>query len=315
MLAEMETVSTRMLEPVDRNPVAVAAGFFDGCHIGHRAVLEAALDAARAGGSRAWVLTFRDHPRGAIPGDSAPPLLSTTGQRLAVFGSMGFDGVCLVDFDAEIAALAPEDFAGRLRVLFPALRLVCTGGNWRFGKDAAGTASLLSDLGRALGFAARAVPVAMLGGEPVSSTRIRAAVARGDLAGAAAMLGRDFSVAGEVVRGRQVGSANGFATANIVLAGVATPPAGVYVVEADIGGASVGGVADVGWRPTFPDARPDSPILEAHFFGVARELYGETLEIRFLKHLRGEIVFPSEEALFRQIALDAEAAKAFLETR
>lgn len=305
----MEIVRTKMREPADKAPVAVAAGFFDGCHVGHKAVLEAALSEARADGSHAWVLTFPDHPRGAISGDASPSLLSTTEQRLAAFGSMRFDGVCLVGFDEEIAALSPAAFAKRLQTLFPALRHVCTGENWRFGKDAAGTASLLAELGRACGFEAHAVPVAMFGGAPVSSTRIRAAVAQGDLAGAAAMLGRDFSVAGEVVRGRRVGSANGFATANIVLSGVALPPVGVYAVEADIDGSTVGGVADLGWRPTFPDARPDAPILEAHFFDVSRELYGEALEIRFLARLRGETAFPSKEALFRQIALDAEAAR------
>lgn len=311
----MEIVRTKMLEPADENPVAVAAGFFDGCHIGHRAVLKAALDGARADGARAWVLTFSDHPRGAIPHGSPPPLLSTTEQRLAFFDSMGFDGVCLIGFDAEIAALSPADFAKRLRILFPALRCVCTGKNWRFGKDATGTPGLLAAFGKESGFKACAIPVAMLDGEPISSTRIRAAVASGDLADAAAMLGRDFSVSGKVVRGRQVGSANGVATANIVLDGTVTPPVGVYAVEAEIDGICAGGVADLGWRPTFPDARPDTPILEAHFFSVSRELYGETLEVRFLKRLRDEMAFSSKEALFRQIALDMEAARAALKRR
>lgn len=306
----MKVVNSRLEEAATEAGAIVAAGFFDGLHLGHRAVLGAALGAARSSGVEAWAFTFASHPRAFLSPASAPPLLMAPDRRLAALEAMGFDGACLVEFDAAVAALPPAEFANRLGLVFPALREVRCGANWRFGRGGAGTPEELAALGRGRGWDVVAAPVAEYAGAPVSSTRIRAAVADGDLEAAAAMLGRPFSISGVVGHGRRVGTAGGAPTANIATDGLATPPTGVYAVEATLGDAALRGVADLGWRPTFPDARPAAPVLEVHLFDVGRDLYGERLEVTFLKRLRGEIAFPTKEALFRQIAADIEAARA-----
>lgn len=290
--------------------VAVAVGFFDGFHIGHRAVADAAIGEARRTGVEAWAFTFAEHPLATIAPDRAPPLLQPREERIAALEKAGFDGVCLVEFDARIAALDPCDFALRLKRAFPRLMSVHCGVNWRFGAGAAGDAAALAALGAGLGFRVSPAPPVAFADAPVSSTRIRAALAAGDLDSASAMLGRPYSLAGTVVKGRGLGSSCGVPTANIGTAGLATPPAGVYAVAAEIGGAMRPGVADLGWRPTFPDARPDAPVLEVNFFGIDRDLYGMRLDVVFAKYLRGEMAFPSKEALFGQIKADIAAAKA-----
>lgn len=308
----MKVVQSRLEKAATKAGAVVAAGFFDGLHLGHRAVLDAALKAARGAGAEAWVFTFAAHPRAFLSPGGAPPLLMSPDSRLAALGALGFDGVCLVAFDGAVAALEPEAFADRLGVVFPALGGVCCGANWRFGRGGAGTPETLAALGRARGWNVEAAPVADFGGAPVSSTRIRAAVAAGDLEAAGAMLGRPYSISGVVGHGRHVGSSGGAPTANLATDGLATPPPGVYAVEAMLGGTALRGVADLGWRPTFPDARPTTPVLEVHLFEVSRDLYGERLEVAFLKRLRDEIAFPTQEALFAQIAKDIAAAKAAL---
>lgn len=306
----MKVVQSRLEGAATKAGAAVAAGFFDGLHLGHKAVLESALNAAHQAGLEAWVFTFATHPRVFLSPEGAPPLLSTTATRLKAFEALGFDGVCLAEFDASIAALPPDIFADRLLLAFPGLKCVCCGSNWRFGRNAAGTPALLAELGAERGFRAEAAPVVIFDNAPVSSTRLRSAVAAGDLTAAAAMLGRPYSITGQVARGRHVASAAGFATANIATDGLAIPPLGVYAVDAIVNGEAIRGVADLGWRPTFPDARPDAPVLEVHLIGEKRDLYGETIDIAFIKRLRDEIRFPSAEALFRQVAADVAAASA-----
>ena len=288
---------------------AVGVGFFDGLHLGHGAVLGAALKAARAAGAEAWALTFARHPRAVLEDGAEPPLLMAPERRVEAIAGLGFDGVCRVGFDAAIAALSPEAFVARVSEVFPALRAISCGANWRFGKDGAGTPETLAALGEARGWRVEAAPVALFGGAPVSSTRIRAAVAAGDLGGAAAMLGRPFSICGRVVHGRRVGAAIGFPTANIDTAGLAIPPTGVYAVDVALGAGLVRGVADLGWRPTFPGDRPAAPVLEVHLIDAGADLYGEWLDVRFLKRLRDEVAFPTREALAAQIAADITAAR------
>ena len=313
MAENFQIVRSRMDKAATGARASVAAGFFDGVHLGHAGVLGAALGAARASGAEPWVFTFEAHPRAVLaPGGAPPPLLCPPWRRIALFREMGFAGVVLAEFDATLASLPPEDFASRLKVTFPGLEMFRCGENWRFGRNGAGTAPMLVRLAAERGFEAKPVPMARYLGEPISSTRIRAAVAAGDLAAAAAMLGRPFSISGKVARGRQVGSANGVATANIPTNGLATPPNGVYAVRAAVRGERFGGVADLGWRPTFHDARPDSPILEVHLFGFDSELYGQDIDVEFRGFIRGEVEFRTKDELFAQIARDCATAQKLL---
>lgn len=305
----METVTSRLDGAATGAAAVVAAGFFDGFHLGHRAVAEGALADARRRGCAAWLFTFARHPLSVLKPEAAPPLLSTPARRLRFFEGLGFDGACIVEFDRGLAAIEPDGFAERLLAVFPRLESLHCGGNWRFGRDGAGTPAALAAQGRARGFSVDVVPDVIVGGEPVSSTRIRAALAEGDLASAAGMLGRPFSVEGAVTHGRRVGSANGFPTANVATDGLALPKPGVYEVSVTAGGGRFKGIADIGWRPTFADDAPDSPALEVHLLDFAGDLYGRTIEVEFARRLRDEMRFPSKEALFAQIRRDVEAVK------
>lgn len=305
----MVTVTSRLDGVAADSPAVVAAGFFDGFHLGHRAVAAQALADARRRGCAAWALTFARHPLAVLEPEAAPPLLSTPSRRLRFFEDAGFAGACIVDFDRELAAIAPGDFAGRLKTAFPRIAALHCGGNWRFGRGGAGTPGSLAASAAGLGFEVAVAPDVLSGATPVSSTRIRAALAAGDIGSANEMLGRPFSVEGEVVHGRRVGSANGFPTANIATGGLALPKNGVYEAAVLTGAGRFKGIADIGLRPTFGDARPASPALEVHLLDFDGDLYGTTVEVEFARRLRDEIRFPTKEALFAQIRRDIEEVR------
>lgn len=230
----------------------LAVGFFDGVHLGHRAILRGASAA----------LTFRNHPLTVLAPDRAPPLLMSEADRLATLRALGLE-VTALDFDAALAALPPEDFLKLMkRLVAPAGLSVRCGANWRFGRDGEGDAEWLS----ARGIPVTVVPYAEYLGEPVSSTRIRATLLRGELEHANAMLGRAYTVRGEVVKGKGLGTALGYPTVNIVpeLSGADGDrlplPLGVYAAE--LGGMRA--IANYGLAPTAGERAWPAPVLEVH---------------------------------------------------
>lgn len=266
--------------------MTVAVGFFDGVHVGHQAILRGA-DAA---------LTFSRHPLSVLAPEAAPRLLMTFESRVRAIRGAGVASVRVLDFTPEFAAQPPEAFAALLRA--SGADAVRAGANWRFGRGGAGDAEFL----RSRGFDVAVVPYAGYGGAPVSSTRIRASLAAGDVESVAAMLGRPWSVSGIVFRGKGLGRVMGFPTVNLRIGdGLAVPPRGVYAVSA--GGAR--GVANWGVAPTAGwRAWPES-VLEIHFTGdVPHTAEGEPLEVDFLRYVRPERTFPSVDELRRQIARD-----------
>jgi riboflavin kinase/FMN adenylyltransferase len=288
-------------------PLALAIGFLDGVHLGHQAVIRAAREAARGLGGEAWVLTFDPHPAQVLRPEAAPALLTDTPSRLRRIAALDVDGCVLLPFTRELAALEPADFVRDLAARAPTLATVAVGANWRFGRGAAGDVEFLRAAGPRHGFTVCVAAPVRWRGEPVSSTRVREAVASGRFDDAAGMLGRPYSVEGEVVRGRGVGRGLGFATANVRPAKVLLPPPGVFAIRARLGGELLAGAAYLGTRPTFGDA--GDPLLEAHLFGVDRDLYGERIEVFFHRHLRGDRRFAGPDALRAQIASDVEAAR------
>lgn len=295
-----------------RGPIVLAVGFFDGVHVGHRRVLAGAVAAARRRGGEAWALTFDQHPLAVLAPEHRPPLLTPLEVRLERLAAAGLDGCLLLPFTRELAALPPEAFVGLLCGRSHALAEIRCGGNWRFGAQAAGDVALLRRLGRARGFGVHVVPAAFCRGRPVSSTRIRETIQRGHLAEAAAMLDRPYSIRETVVRGRGVGRTLGLVTANVHPAAEVLPPLGVYVVRTWIGNRAVDGVANLGFRPTFPEARPDTPLLEVHLLDFTGDLYGATLDVAFLRRLRGERRFANAAAMMVQVRRDMAAARRFL---
>ena len=302
--------------------VVLAAGFFDGVHRGHRAILDAARGLARERGAAAWVLTFEPHPLAVLAPDRAPPPLTPGAMRFEALADAGAAACLRLPFTRELAALPPAAFVSR--VLAPVAArcgalAVVAGPNWRFG---AGRAGALADIPALLpGAAVREVPYETWGGAPVSSTRVREAIAAGDLAAAAAMLGRPYETretALPAAQGRGVGTALGAPTANVFPSAPVLPPPGVYALDVALPGETAPrrAVANFGYRPTFPDARPDRPLLEIHVLGdVPGDLHGAPLRLAWLRRLRDERAFASPADLAAQIRADAAAAKSLARAR
>jgi riboflavin kinase/FMN adenylyltransferase len=279
----------RQVDELERKPRAVALGTFDGVHLGHRRVLEAAL----AAGPTPTVVTFDPHPRLAL--GYGVELLVPVERRLELLGEAGIEETLVLDFDLALAQLEPDAFAEQ--VLRPlGTEVVVAGTNFRFGRARAGDLELL---GR-LGFDARPVPLA----EGISSTRIRELLRAGEVDRAAKLLGRPAEVLGTVVAGDARGGTLGFPTANLrPEPGVLVPGYGIYAGAADghLAAISIG---------TNPHYGGDERRIEAFLLDFDGDLYGERLTLELWQHLREERAFESEAELVDQIARDVEATRA-----
>ena len=288
----------------------VTIGNLDGVHRGHQRLIARAVGLAREHDLRAVALTFDPHPAALLHPERAPSLLQPVAERVATLVAHGIDHVEVAVFDRGLAALEPEAFAREVLVERLGARHVVVGENFRFGRGASGDVAALERAGAALGFAVERVALVAADGTPVSSTEVRAAVAAGDVERAAALLGRPFTVSGEVVAGDGRGRTIGVPTANVAYApGLVLPADGVYAGHARVVGEAGPGAAcvtNVGWRPTF-DGR--TRTVEAHLLDVARDLYGQRLEVTFEHRLRGEERFGSAEELVARIHADIELAR------
>jgi riboflavin kinase/FMN adenylyltransferase len=292
--------------PPERRPSAVALGVFDGVHLGHRAILGAAVAHAHATGSPALACTFEPHPMEVLQPDRAPLPITTLDERLELIAACGIDAAIVLDFTRELAAVEPEAFVKDVLVDRLAARQVVVGFNHRFGRGARGDAALLRDLGSRLSFSVDVIDPLMVDGAPVSSTAIRAALGRGDLEAAARMLGRPYSLPGKVVAGVGRGRTLGFPTANVAPDRPVLVAAGVYACTAELGGHRRRAVVNVGVRPTFGE---ETLAVEAYLLDFSGDLYGQTLRLLFVSRIREERRFPSVEALRAQIAADVETAR------
>ena len=281
-------IVARRVAELEPRPRAVALGVFDGVHLGHRRVLEAAV----AAGPTPTAVTFDPHPRVALGYDVE--LLATIERRLELIAQAGIAETLVVDFDLEVARLAPEEFAERfLRAI--GTEVVVAGQNFRFGRARAGDLTLLSRLG----FDARPVPLV----EGASSTRIRDLLRAGEVERAARVLGRPPEVTGMVVAGDARGGTLGFPTANLRPApDVVVPGYGIYAGAADGHRAAI----SIGTNPHYGG---EERRIEAFLLDFDGDLYGEELTLELWQRLRDERSFSSEEELVAQIARDVEATR------
>lgn len=297
---------------LEGKPRAVTIGVYDGLHRGHRHVISILRGAAAAhGGLECAVVTFDPHPLAVVAPDRAPRLLTSVEHRLELLAEAGLDLAAVLPFDEAMRQHTSAHFAATVLSAALRARLVVVGEDFRFGHQRTGNVASLAELGDAHGFTLQVVP--LVGGQaPVSSTRVRALVAAGDLAGAAEALGRPHEVRGAVVAGDGRGRGLGFPTANVAVpAGLARPPAGVYAVRVGRRGEPLlPGVANLGTRPTF--AGGDGETLEVHLLDHPGDLYGEALRVAFVARLRDERRFDGPEDLVRQIRADVAAARAVL---
>jgi riboflavin kinase/FMN adenylyltransferase len=289
-------------------PLFLAIGVFDGVHLGHQAVISTSANHATDAGGTAVVVTFDPHPVKVLRPENAPHLLTATQHKIALIRDLGVAHLLVLRFDLAFAATSPEDFVLQLVENSRPLREICVGHEWSFGKGRAGNLALLKKLGEIHSFDVIGVEAVKVNGEVVSSTAIRQAIEQGNLVKATQMLGREYTILGTVIRGEQLGRKLGFPTANLSAHSEQFPPNGVYVTEARIGGALYRGVANLGFRPTVAAAKPER-LLELHLFDLDREIYGEEMEVRFLRYLRPEQKFADVEALRTQIAADVRQAR------
>jgi riboflavin kinase/FMN adenylyltransferase len=291
-------------------PLFLAIGVFDGVHLGHQAVISTSARHATKAGGTPVVVTFDPHPAKVLRPQDAPHLLTATQHKIALIRDLGVAHLLVLHFDREFAATTPDDFVAQLVTNSHPLREICVGHEWSFGKNRAGNLDLLKRLGSTLHFDVVGVPAVTLNGEVVSSTAIRRAVADGDLTKATQMLGREYTILGTVKAGEQLGRKLGFPTANLSAHSEQFPPNGVYVTEARLRGALYRGVANLGYRPTVTEGKPER-LLELHLFDLNKDIYGEEVEVRFLRYLRPEQKFENIDALKAQIAHDVEEARTF----
>lgn len=297
--------------PEGATPVFLAAGCFDGLHIGHRAVIQVAIDRARAYGGEAWVFTFDPHPAKVLDPDHAPPLIHTTEQQLRHMQEMGVDGCILQPFTTEFMKQEPTAFFDNLCTCIPELAGISVGEDWSFGKNRSGNPALLSKLcaGKNIHFSAH--PAVCWKGERVSSTRIREAIRLGHFDDVLGMLGQPVGTIGTVVHGKRIGHTLGYPTANIEPENDLLPPRGIYAARLRVGHRFHNAAAYIGHRGTFHENEPQ--VLEVHLIDEKDiDLYGQRVEVSYLEYIRGDRVFESAEKLREQIEADVAAIRSIL---
>jgi riboflavin kinase/FMN adenylyltransferase len=301
----------RSLPARGTRPLALAVGSFDGVHLGHTAVVRALAEAARAQGLESAVLTFEPLPREYFRPDDPPARLTRLGEKLPRLAALGLERAVVLRFDRGLASVSAEDFIDRVLVAGLDARLVAVGEDFRFGHGRRGDVTLLRNEGARRGFGLLPVPAVIVGEERVSSSQIRAYLARGELEAAARLLGRPYTLSGRVIPGLGLARRLGCPTANIAPGRRRLPLRGVFAVRVSgLGPNPYNGVASLGVRPGFGDGRE---LIEVHLLDYeGGSFYGRRLEVSFAVRIRDEWTFDSLDALARQIARDVEDARRLL---
>lgn len=297
--------------PLATKPLHLAIGIFDGVHLGHRAVIEAAVQSARRSDGESAVLTFDPHPSALLRPGQATQLLMGRAAKARILGGLGIETIITQPFTAELSQIEAEQFVPWLQQRLPRLAAIYVGENWRFGRQRRGDVALLVAEGRKHGLSVFSAPPVNLNGEKVSSSRIRALLAEGNIAVANAMLGYAYFAQGVVQPGKRVGRMLGFPTLNLSWSPDLRPRFGVYVVR--VQGAKsarpLNGIANYGRRPTIE--KTEEPRLEVHVLGECPYDTGDELTVEWLDFLRPEKKFDGVGELRVQITADRAAAVTF----
>jgi riboflavin kinase/FMN adenylyltransferase len=288
----------------------ICIGAFDGLHLGHQALVRHAVARARALGVPAVALTFEPLPREFFLPHDPPPRLQSAREKVEGLWALGVEQVGLLRFGARLAAMEAETFVRRVLVERLRAREVWVGPGFRFGRGRAGELALLRSLGGGCGFEAGEIAPLTVDGERVSSSAVRAALAAGEFAHAARLLGRPYAIERRVMRGRQLGRALGYATANLGFHGRRPALSGIFATWVHgVGERPWPSVSSLGTRPTVHGVEP---LLEAHLFDFDGDLYGRRIRVEFVARLREERKFPDLPSLAAQMDRDAAQARALL---
>jgi riboflavin kinase/FMN adenylyltransferase len=285
----------------------LALGNFDGVHLGHQAIFRQVVTHACVARGTSVVFTFDPHPLQVVRPQQAPALLTTFEQKMRLIAAADIDVVLRVPFTDAFAQQPPQDFIRHVLCERIGSHELVVGHDFRFGHNRAGTADLLQEHASAYGYRVTIVPAISVAGMTVSSSNIRQLLKRGDVEDAARLLGRFYAIEGPVVEGFRRGRTLGFPTANVQPMNDIVPHTGVYAVRVAWQGRLFAGVANVGYNPTFAN---QTLSVEAHLFDFTADLYGETIQVEFVRKIRDERKFASVHELTSQIAQDASTARA-----
>lgn len=290
-------------------------GNFDGVHLGQRTILELVAGRARELGGPSVVITFEPHPLTVLAPSRAPLAITTRRQKEKLLEDLGVSALFVVHFTRELSRVRAEAFVRDFLWERLGLAELYVGKGFTFGRERGGNLALLQTMGAELGFAAHGVDEVVAGGERISSTRVRQAVDTGDVAAAARLLGRPFAITGVIARGDRMGQRLGWPTINLLPDHRLIPANGVYVSRVFFPSfpASFDSVTNVGTRPTIYENY--QRVVESHILDFKTDVYGEKVELSFLKRLREEKIFPTVMDLSAQIGRDVEATREFLARR
>jgi riboflavin kinase/FMN adenylyltransferase len=296
------------LEEAALREAYLAIGSFDGLHRGHRALLEKMVRAAREDEAPSVVLTFFPHPR-AVLGSTPFRYLTLLEERLNLLEQLSLDAVILQTFDRAFSEIPAEKFLASLKTRL-GLRSLWCGPTFTVGRRREGNVEYLGNRSIELGYALYVVPPLTDDGSPISSSRIREALSRGDVQKAARLLGRRFALSGKVIHGAGRGRKLSVPTANLdIWPEIVIPANGVYATWVVHGGNRLPSVTSVGVRPTFADGNPPAVTVETHLLDFDGDLYGTTLDVEFVRRLREERKYPDRDSLTRQMTEDVEQAR------
>ncbi len=296
--------SLQKRKPQDRKNTILTVGNFDGLHLGHQALIRKIVKEAKQDEMQSAVITFVNHPAQVIRPQSCPLRITPNSQRIRLFESLGLDELYMPEFSTEFSGQTTTDFIKHLSESLHISKILM-GHDAAIGKNREGDFPHMKKLGEKLNFAVEEFPAVVEEGKIVSSTRIRKAIAEGNLMLAKSLLGRPYSIEGKVVHGDGKGKQIGFPTANIDVAGLCVPPLGVYGVSVRIDEKLYKGIAYLGFAPTVKNF--GSLWLEVHIFDWNKSLYYQTIEVIFEQYLRPDQKFPTVEALIEQIHADIES--------
>jgi riboflavin kinase/FMN adenylyltransferase len=290
---------------------SVAIGTFDGVHVGHQAIIRAAVEDARRHDRPALVFTFDRHPIEFFAPERAPALITTPPQRNALIADLGADGLVIARFDYELAQLPPDAFMQHILKGLLGAKAIVEGVTFNFGKDRAGDVTYLERVQAQYDFVLRALEPVLIHDQPASSTRVRERLGVGDIAEAEAILGHPYLLVGTVVGGQRLGRTLGYPTANLELTYRQVVPAdGIYAVIAMLDdGRAIGGACSIGERPTVEGA---GHSIETFLLDFNADIYGRGMELRFVERLRAEEKFDSLDALVVQMARDVAKTREIL---
>jgi riboflavin kinase/FMN adenylyltransferase len=303
ILRDLQTITERFPSPV------LTLGNFDGVHLGHQAIFRKIVERAREISGTSIVFTFEPHPLKVLAPDRSPRLLNTFEGKMKLFTRAGIDIVICAEFTPAFAEQGPEDFARKVLCEQIGVKEVYVGYDYAFGKSREGSIASLRKLGQSCGFSVSVVDAVRVNNKVASSSAVRDLISGGRVAEAAGLLGRYYSIEGDVVHGSHRGHQLGFPTANLHTRNEQLPAYGVYAVLAEIDGYSHQGVASIGVRPTFESS---SLSIEVYLFNFDRNLYGRQMEVSFVQFIREEKKFPDAQSLIFQMQKDVEEAKKIL---